>query len=75
MTYQTLAPLLLNEPQREHKMVAAQAQQLAAMKSHIADFNEQLRAEMVQLRQLTARLTAAHGLDGGSPTVKIAPNQ
>jgi hypothetical protein len=49
VAYQTLAPLLLNELQREHKMV--------------------------QWRQLTARLTAARALDGGSPPVEIAPGQ
>jgi len=44
------------------------------MKSHIADVNEQLRAQMVQLRQLSARLTAG-GRDSDSPTVEVATAQ
>jgi trimeric autotransporter adhesin len=57
VAYQTLAPLLVNALQGEHKVVAAQAQELAAMKSQIVDVNE-LRAELARLRQSIAGLTA-----------------
>ena len=59
VAYQTLAPLLLNELQREHKVVLAQAQQLAAMKSAITEVNE-LRTEMLNVHRSIEQLTAAH---------------
>jgi hypothetical protein len=65
VAYQTLAPLLLNELQKEHKQVMAQAH---AMNSQQADINA-LRAEVLELRRITAALAQSRA-DDTPPTVQ-----
>ena len=66
VAYQTLAPLLLNELQREHKraelhvsdlrqQLKAQAQQLKARDAKV----DALQAEVFELRRLTTQLVAS----------------
>ena len=62
VAYQTLAPLLLNEVQREHRQVEIQARQLAALKAQVAKVDT-LQAEVVELRRLTTQLIAARDSD------------
>ena len=61
VAYQALAPLLVNELQREHKRVLAEAQQLATQSQELAS----MKAQIAELRRLTAQLAAARSLDDG----------
>ena len=50
IAYQTLAPLLLNELQREHAMAATQSREIADLRSRVSEL-EELRAEVAALRK------------------------
>ena len=74
VAYQTLAPLLLNELQREHKRaderVSELRQQLAAQGKELVS----MKSQLAELRRLTAQLVADRGLDSdeAEPTTQVA---
>jgi hypothetical protein len=64
VAYQTLAPLLVNELQREHSQLQQEHSELVSMRTQRAEV-EALRAEVGELRRLTADLAAERGRTGG----------
>jgi trimeric autotransporter adhesin len=58
VAYQTLAPLLLNELQREHKRADRQADELRQARDQLAH----VQNELVELRRITTQLAATRGL-------------
>jgi hypothetical protein len=61
VAYHLLPTLLLNELQKEHQLVLAQAQELTAVKEQLAQIDT-LRAEVVELRELTKQFAALKDL-------------
>lgn len=57
VAYQTLAPLLLNELQKERKQIEQDHSELASMRAQLAEVDA-LRAAVGELRHLTAQLVA-----------------
>jgi hypothetical protein len=57
VAYQTLAPLLLNELQREHKRADQQASELQEARTQLAS----VQSELIELRRITAQLSATRG--------------
>ena len=62
VAYQTLAPLLVNELQREHKRADQQASELRAARHQLAS----MQNEINELRRITTELAASHE---SAPTV------
>jgi trimeric autotransporter adhesin len=54
VAYQTLAPLLLNELQREHKRANQQANELQEARNQLAS----VQSELIELRRITTQLAA-----------------
>ena len=72
VAYQMLVPLLLNELQREHKLLAAQSRQLGIVRAQVTDVGA-LRAEVADLHRLTNQLVASREQDGQPLQATVLP--
>jgi Chaperone of endosialidase len=73
VAYHLLPTLLLNELQKEHQLVLAQARELTAVKSRLDEIDT-LRTEVVELKELTKQLAELRDLGRGDavPSTQIA---
>jgi hypothetical protein len=80
VAYHLLPTLLLNEAQKEHQLVQAQAKELAAVKAQLVAVSAQLaeidtlRTEVVELRKLSQRFATLQdvGRTNGEPAEQVA---
>jgi hypothetical protein len=71
VAYQTLAPLLLNELQREHARAQQQANELRDTREQLAN----VQSELVELRRVTTQLAATRGRATGEAHPESAVDQ
>jgi hypothetical protein len=87
VAYHLLASLLLNEVQKERKLLTAQADQIVALRAQVTSVADaaakttdsraelaQLRAEVAELRQIAATLVA-RSAEGGLQKARLSASQ